>query len=203
VSGYVARSRGNEGLFWGVVFRDLVLGCCREGNGGERISVHTLRRRTTLFGSPRTPYGCKKWRIPAHVFKIHAFYNYFVKIRRIIALKCTLTDAFGGQITGGIDHYYRLGNRTPLWGEVFGIDGEVSGARSRKISAYFSVSCQRRLAPGIDSILEEDIFQPGRIRQLFLELRGKCVSENVRGYGHRLGHVPESIFRDDPVLLPA
>ena len=24
------------------VFRDLVLGCCREGNGGERISIHTL-----------------------------------------------------------------------------------------------------------------------------------------------------------------
>jgi hypothetical protein len=25
-----------------VVFRDQVLGCCREGNGGERISIHTL-----------------------------------------------------------------------------------------------------------------------------------------------------------------
>ena len=24
------------------VFRDLVLGCCREGNGGEKISPHTL-----------------------------------------------------------------------------------------------------------------------------------------------------------------
>ena len=62
---------------------------------------------------------------------------------------------------------------------------------------------KRGLAPGTGGILEEDIFQPVRIRQLFLELRGKCVSEMVRGYGHRLGHVPESIFRDDPVLLPA
>jgi hypothetical protein len=62
---------------------------------------------------------------------------------------------------------------------------------------------QRGLAPGTDGIPEEDIFQPVRIRQLFLELRGMCVSGMVRGYGHRPGHVPESIFRDDPVLLMA
>lgn len=62
---------------------------------------------------------------------------------------------------------------------------------------------QRGLAPGTDGILEEDMVQPVGIRQLFLELRGRCVSGRVRGYGHRPGHVPESIFRDDPVLLPA
>ena len=34
---------GKEHRFWGVgVFRELVLGCCRESHGGEKISPHTL-----------------------------------------------------------------------------------------------------------------------------------------------------------------
>jgi hypothetical protein len=43
--GEMGWSRGKTGKrpVLGVgVFRDLVLGCCREGNGGEKISPHTL-----------------------------------------------------------------------------------------------------------------------------------------------------------------
>jgi len=38
-----SRENWNRTPLLGVgVFRDLVLGCCREGNGGEKIATHTL-----------------------------------------------------------------------------------------------------------------------------------------------------------------
>ena len=38
-----SRGKGKRTPLLGVVvFRDLVFGCCREGNGGEKIATHTL-----------------------------------------------------------------------------------------------------------------------------------------------------------------
>jgi hypothetical protein len=41
-------------------------------------------------------------------------YRYFPKIRQINALKETLTEAVGRQISGWINHTYRPGKRTPV-----------------------------------------------------------------------------------------
>jgi hypothetical protein len=61
----------------------------------------------------------------------------------------------------------------------------------------------RGLAQGIGIRCKDKIFQTVRVRQLFLELRGKSLPEMVRRDSHRFRHVPESILRDDPVLFPA
>jgi|GEM_PF-5617143 len=58
-------------------------------------------------------------------------------------------------------------------------------------------TASKGLPLGIDGGREDDNFQPGRIRQLFLELRGKCVSEVYMDTAIRLSHITESIFCDD------
>jgi hypothetical protein len=40
--GWSRGKTGKRGVLGVGVFRKLVLGCCREGNGGEKISPHTL-----------------------------------------------------------------------------------------------------------------------------------------------------------------
>ena len=45
---------------------------------------------------------------------------------------------FGWQISCGIDHNYRLGNRTPLWGVVFGIDGDTVHFVVKQPDIFFS-----------------------------------------------------------------
>jgi hypothetical protein len=44
--------------------------------------------------------GCKKGRIPAHVFKICPYCCFLAKILNIMAGKCSLMDAFGRQKSG-------------------------------------------------------------------------------------------------------
>jgi hypothetical protein len=73
VSGYVARSQGNEGLFWGGGFPGSGFLDAAGREMGVRGDLSTFSVGEQLFfGSHRTPYGCKKWRIPAHVLRILA-----------------------------------------------------------------------------------------------------------------------------------